>query len=73
MNLDVQFKVRDNANYIRYLRENSHWYKILNRHPERFDDFVNEMKEQYKLRPTDKISDMADKLELVKTFLGVLK
>lgn len=73
MNLDVQFKVRNNANYIRYLRENSHWYKILNRHPERFDDFVNEMKEQYKLRPTDKISDMADKLELVKTFLGVLK
>lgn len=73
MNLDVQFKVRNNANYSRYLRENSHWYKILNRHPERFDDFVNEMKERYKLRPTDKISDMAEKLELVKTFLGVLK
>lgn len=73
MNLDVQFKIKSDVNYIRYLRENSYWYKILNRHPERFNDFISEMKERYKLRSTDKISDFADKLELVKTFLSVLK
>ena len=73
MNLDVQFKIRNDANYQRYIRENSYWYKTLNRNPEKFNDFVNEMKEKYRLRPTDKISDVADKLELVKTFLNVLK
>jgi lipocalin len=73
MNLDLQFKIKSNANYERYIRENSNWYKILNRYPERFNDFVNEMKEQYRLRPTDKIGDVADKLELVRTFLSVLK
>jgi len=73
MNLDVQFKIKSDPNYSRYLRENSHWYKILNRNPERFNDFVNDMKERYKLRPTDRISDVTDKLELFKTFLNVLK
>lgn len=73
MNLDVQFKIRSDNNYGRYIRENSHWYKMLNRNPERFNDFVSEMKERYKLRTTDKISNAADKLELVKTFLSVLK
>ncbi|HHT38366.1 MAG TPA: hypothetical protein GXZ95_02990 [Mollicutes bacterium] len=73
MNLDVQFKLKSNSNYQRYIRENSHWYKELNRNPERFNDFVSEMKERYRLRPTDKIVDIASKLELVKTFLSVLK
>lgn len=73
MNLDVQFKIKSDANYQRYIRENSYWYKTLNRNPERFNDFVGEMKERYRLRPTDKISDVAEKLDLVRTFLNVLK
>ena len=73
MNLDTQFKIKSNINYQKYIRENSYWYKILNRDPNRFNDFVNEMKEQYKLRPTDKIGDISEKLELVRTFLGILK
>lgn len=72
MNLDIQFKIKSDANYTKYLRENSYWYKILNRNPEKFSDFVNEMKERYRLRPTDKITDAADKLEFVKTILSVL-
>lgn len=73
MNLDTQFKIKSDANYQKYLRENSHWYKILNRNPERFNDFASEMKERYRLRPTDKISDISDKLDMVRTFLNVLK
>jgi lipocalin len=73
MNLDTQFKIKSNTNYQRYIRENSYWYKILNRSPERFNDFINEVKERYRLRTTDKIIDMSDKLELIKSFLGVFK
>ena len=36
MNLDIQFKIKNNPNYQRYIRENSYWYKILNRTPEAF-------------------------------------
>ena len=61
MNLDIQFKINSNPYLKNYLRENSHWYKILNRSPERFNDFILEMKERYKLRLTDKVSDVLEK------------
>ena len=73
MNLDLQFKINNDANLKRYLRENSHWYKTLNRHPEYFDEFVQEMKEKYKLTTTDKINEMADKMNLIQMFLSALK
>jgi|LSQX01.1.fsa_nt_gb 6-phosphogluconate dehydrogenase len=73
MNLDIQFKIKSDSNYGRYLRENSHWYKILNRSPERFDEFVNEMKENYRLRPTDKINSFTEKLNFISSLLSSLK
>ena len=39
MTLDIQFKIKNNANYLRYLRENSFWYKELNRNPENYKKF----------------------------------
>lgn len=36
MTLDIQYNIRNNPNYLKYIRENSHWYKILNRNPEMF-------------------------------------
>ena len=33
MTLDIQFKIKNDPNYIRYLHENSYWYKFLNRNP----------------------------------------
>ena len=42
MNLDTQFKLKNNPLYIKYLRENSHWYKVLNREPNSFKLFEEE-------------------------------
>ena len=60
MKLDVQFKLKSNPLFIKYLHENSYWYKILNRDPEMFNNFVNEVKKTYKLRPTDKINEAVE-------------
>ena len=73
MNLDVQFKINNNSQLRNYLRENAHWYKTLNRNPERFNDFMTEMQEKYKLRPTDKVSSVIEKIELIQTVLNILK
>lgn len=73
MNLDVQFKIKSNPNMQRYLRENSLWYKYLNRNPEYLNVFNEEMKEKYKLRPTDKLNNIVDKLDLITSFFNVLK
>ncbi len=73
MSIDLQFKIRNNPNYIRYLRQHSIWYKLLNRNPERFREFEELVKEEYKLRTTDKIEHLLDTVELVQNILTTLK
>ena len=73
MNLELQFKLKKNPLYIRFLRENSYWYKYLNRDPNYFKEFEIEMKKIYKLNPTDKISRVIDTFDVVQTVLSTLK
>lgn len=73
MTLDVQFKLKSNPNYIKYLRENSKWYKVLNRNPELFTEFEKEVKEKYQLRPADKISKALSAIEMIQAIMGTMK
>ena len=73
MKLETQYSIRENPNYIRYLRENSNWYKILNRNPEMFKQFTEEVKEKYRLRPTDRIYKALETIEVLQNVLGTLK
>lgn len=65
MRFDVQIKLKSNPMHLRFIRENSHWYKILNRNPEKFDDMVEEMKTKYHLRTTDRINNVLDSVDLI--------
>lgn len=65
MPLEVQFKLKTNPLYIKYLREHSYWYKTLLRNPESFNQMIDEMKVEYKLRPTDKINKVFDTVNLI--------
>lgn len=73
MNLNTQFKLKNNPLYIKYLRENSHWYKTLNREPNSFKFFEEEVKINYKLRPEDRISQALDYIEMIETIMSTLK
>ena len=73
MNLDLQFKIRNNPNYQRYIREHSNWYKLLNRNPNLFRNFEEEVKTVYHLRTSDKISRALDTIELIENLVSNLK
>lgn len=73
MSLDIQFKLKSNPNYIKYLRENSIWYKRLTRNPNLFNDFVDEVKIKYKLRPVDKITSTINTIEMLQNVMSSLK
>ena len=73
MSIDIQFKIKNNKNYIKFLRENSYWYKYLNRDPNNFKLFEEEVKTVYKLRPTDKISRAVDTIEMLQTLFTNMK
>ena len=65
MTLDVQFKLKSNPLFIKYLHENSYWYKILNRDPDMFNMFVEEVKKNYKLRTSDRINEALNTFEMI--------
>lgn len=73
MNLEIQFKIRSNPTYVKYLHENSEWYKILNREPSMFKFFEENVKKDYKLRASDKIIKALDTIEMFQNIFSSLK
>ena len=73
MNLNTQFKIYNDELLHRYIRENSYWYKILNRNPDLINEMVKEMKDIYKLNTGDKIERIGEKLSMIDTILKVIE
>ncbi len=73
MILDLQFKIKNNPKYLQYLREHSYWYKILNRNPLMFEKFVDKVKEDYKLRTSDRITKALSTIEMFQNIISSLK
>ena len=59
--------------YYEYLKENSHYIKILNRDPNKYKEFKEYIKTKYHLRITDKISTAIDDIELISSVIETLK
>lgn len=72
MTLDTQFKIKSNPLYIKFLHENSYWYKILNRDPSMFNNFIEEVKMTYKLRPSDKFNKALSTFEMISSIITTL-
>ena len=73
MSYDVQYKINSDINLQRFLRENSYWYKQLNRNSNSFKNFYEEMKVRYKLTTSDKINKTIENINMIQSFLDVLK
>ena len=73
MLVETQIKIRNNPYLYRYLRDNSSWYKALNRDPHSINQMEIEMKNAYKLNLTDKIDNLSQKIDMVRTFIDILK
>ena len=73
MQVETRLKIKSNPNLYRYLRENSYWYKYLNRSPIFLKQLEEEMKERYKLRPVDKIENISNSMKLVQSFLDIMR
>lgn len=73
MNVETQIKIRNNPYLYRYLRDNSSWYKALNRDPNSIKQMESEMKSAYKLNLTDKIDNLNQKMEMIRTFIDILR
>lgn len=73
MSLDIQFKLKSDPNYLKYIRENSIWYKKLNRNPNLFNEFIEEVKTNYKLRPVDRLEKVLNAAQMIQTVISTMK
>lgn len=72
MRYDVRMKLYSDPNNIKYIRENSYWYKKLNR-GEPIEKMIEEMKEKYSIRLKDKVDKIGTGLDLINAFMNVTK
>lgn len=73
MRLETIIKIKNDYLLQRYIREHSYWYKILNRNPEAISIMNDEMRKEYKLTTEDKINNIIEKLNLVQSFMNMIK
>ena len=73
MQVEVRLKIKKDPNLYRYLRENSYWYKYLNRNPIYIKQLEEEMKEKYRLRSVDKIENISNTMKMLQSFLEIMK
>ena len=73
MTNEVNNKLKSNPLYIKYLREHSYYYKLLNRDPNLINGFIEEAKKEYKSRSIDRISKLSDYMDLFSSIVSNLK
>ena len=73
MSLETQFTLKNNEQYITYLRSHSYWYKELNRNPEKLRDFIEEVRIFYKLRTSDRIEKAIETVEFLESILSTMQ
>jgi len=69
----LQYNFSNDEKMHQYLKENSEWYKYLNRNVKNYELFKKAIKKQYRLGITDKISDTIDNIDLISTVIQTLK
>ena len=73
MQIYLQMQFRENAKSYRQLKENSYYFKELNRGIIDYKKFNEDMKIKYKERVTDKINNVVENMDLISSVLDVLK
>ncbi len=69
----LQIAFRENSKMFELLKQNSYYFKGLNRGVVDYKKFVSDMKVKYKERTSDKLESIMDNMELVSSVLNVLK
>lgn len=73
MDIETQLIVRSNPDLYRFLREESYWYKYLNRDPKMIKEVEQRMKEKYRLNAEGKLEKLNRSINLISSFMEIMK
>ena len=63
----------ENEKLLNRLMENSYYIKYLNRNPNYLKNFKKDMEIIYKERPTDKLNNMLDGVDMISSIIDTMK
>lgn len=73
MDLYLQQKLKEDPKIDEYLKQNSFWFKELNRDSENYKNFLKFIKEKYQLKMSDRLIKTIDNIDLISGILDTLK
>ena len=73
MDINTIHYIKSNPLVYQYLRANSSWYQRLNRDPDSIHELEKEARAYYKLTVTDRIEKFRHSIDMLSTFMDVLK
>lgn len=73
MKQKTSLEILRNPKLLSHFMEHSYWIKELNRNPSSIKEFNKQMKIIYKERPSDKINNAIDGIEMISSLLEVSK
>lgn len=73
MDIETQIIIRSNPDLYRFLREESYWYKYLNRDPNMIKEVEKRMKNKYKLTTSDRLDKINQSINLVNSFIKMME
>lgn len=72
MLLRDQYIIKENLQLKRFLRENSYYYKNLNRDQRFIYQLANMMKKEYKLTLPDRLDKLKSNISMINTFMDII-
>jgi len=72
MEYDLQFKIYNDKKQALFLKENSDWYKYLNRNPDNYQAFLDAYKKHSRNTTTKKINSVIDTLDTVNHIFKII-
>ena len=73
MTYDIQYKINNDINLKKFLRENSYWYKELNRNALNYKEFYSSFKANKRNEKVTKANSFLETIDTVNTILKILK
>ncbi len=72
MDYELQFKIYKDKKMVKYLKENSEWYKYLNRSNDNYKLFLSGYKKYNRGVQTNKFNNAVDTIETVNSIFKII-
>ncbi len=69
----ISNEILENEKLLTRLMENSYYIKYLNRNPKYFKAFKKDLETIYHERPTDKLNNVLDGVEMISSIIDTMK